>query len=614
MRKLSYKIGLGYFVLICINIIIAVYAIYHINQLSSPIDRILKEKYQNVSSAENMAQALQQQELIQFEMLENGYDSTLVINYHTYKNEFLNWHQKAIEGIALSTEPDILDSIQTCFNQYLTRSDSLHEMISNSVNYKNTKSFHTQFILSLVQQLDNYCTQLKEENEAAIRDADQKAEKVSGQANFLIMIFSIVAISISIIAAIYFTQKILKPVTQTTETVRKIGQGKLNQKVEIVSDDEIAELGLEFNKMTKRLAEYEKMNINKILMEKKKSEAIVDNIPVMIIVCDGKGNVSLANEYSREILNIKDRNWQNKKISDLINDKNLIRIFSSENTEYSSKEFDPGKSLITIKVENKDHYFLIRQVKILDDVNHLTGIVTLMQDVTSIKNLDRLKSQFMETISHEFKTPLTSMNMAIDILLQESRGKMNPGQKELLEDAKSDNHRLRNLTKELLDLSRLESGKFKLNFKKITCSELIQKSLDPLKIFINNKNIKIKTEIEKELPNFSGDQNQLSKALTNLVENAIQHSKLNSEVVLSAMVSNNFIRFCIADSGNGIPTESIDMIFDKFVQLENFQNADQGNIGLGLAITKEIIMAHNGKIWVESEVGQGSQFYFELPV
>ena len=135
MRKLSYKIGLGYFVLICINIIIAVYAIYHIDQLSSPIDRILKEKYQNVSSAENMSQALQQQELIQFDMLETGFDSTLIINYHTYKNEFLNWHQKAIEGIALSAEPDILDSIQVNFNLYLSRSDSLQSMISYITDY-----------------------------------------------------------------------------------------------------------------------------------------------------------------------------------------------------------------------------------------------------------------------------------------------------------------------------------------------------------------------------------------------------------------------------------------------------------------------------------------------
>ena len=262
MKSLRSKIGLGYFVIIVINIMIAVFAVYHINQLSTPINEILKEKYQNLNAAENMSQTLQQQEMTQFEMIESAYDSSLVISFNTYKNEFLNWHQRAIEGIALPSEPDILDSLRETFQLYLLKSDTLQLLIKKNEPYRRIKTNHINKVLPVVQKLNDLCEQLKSVNEKAIADADLKTEIISDRANFIIIVIALSAILISILASIYFTQKILKPVQKATDTVRKISQGQLNQKIEIVSDDEIAELGLEFNKMTERLDEYEKLNIN----------------------------------------------------------------------------------------------------------------------------------------------------------------------------------------------------------------------------------------------------------------------------------------------------------------------------------------------------------------
>jgi len=614
MRSLRSKIGLGYFVIIVINIMIAIFAVYHINQLSTPINEILKEKYQNLNAAENMSKALQQQEMVQFEMLESAYDSSLVISFHTYKNEFLNWHQRAIEVIALPAEPDILDSLRNSFQIYLANSDSLQTLLKKKVPYRRCKTNHINKVLPLVQKLNDLCKQLKTINEKAITDADVKTEIISDRANYIIIIIALSAILISILASIYFTQKILKPVQKTTETVRKISRGQLNQKIEIVSDDEIAELGLEFNKMTQRLDEYEKLNIKKILLEKRKSDAIVNNIPVLIVVSDNEKRMSLANEYALNLFNISNKEWQNNSLVNLIPDKSVVSLFTELNPKFSSSEFNPASSLFPLDIENKTHFFLTRQIPIIDEQGNETNIVTLMQDVTSFKNLDKLKSEFIATISHEIKTPLTSINMVIDILLKEIKGKLGDDQKDLLQDAQNDIQRLQGLTKELLDLSKLESGKVEFNIQTIKVSEIIECSIDQLKLFIKDKNINVIVDIDQNVSNCNGDINQLCKVVSNILKNAIQHSSNDGEIKISAKEVDNNIQVSISDKGKGIPKESLDVIFDKFVQVNEFMDAESGNIGLGLAISKEIVNAHKGKIWVESLTGKGSAFYFTVPV
>jgi len=613
MRSLSQKIGLGYFVIILINVIIAVVAIYNINDLSKPIDQILKEKYQNVSAAENMIQALSQQELVNLSLIEDGVDSGLVINFQTYKNEFLNWHQRAIEGIALPSEPDILDSLIQIFSLYQIRSDSLKDFLFSQRSYKENKIYHYEKIFPLVQQMEGLCRHLKEKNEEAIAEADIKSQSISSRANFFIIIFSVTLIFFSIIAGLYFTHQILTPIKKMTETVRKISRGLLNQKVEITTDDEVAELGLEFNRMTKRLDDYEKMNIDQIIQEKKKSEALVSNIPVAILVTDSNHQLALANELAESVLGIPIKDSAGKHIDELISEPELLDFIKGKKPSFIS-ETDPNKSLIQIQKDGIIFYYFARQVELEDTTGQTSGKVTLLQDVTSFKNLDRLKSEFIATISHELKTPLTSMNMAIDILTREVPGKLNQEQKELLSGAKEDVTRLKNFVNDLLDISKLESGKISFNFEEIRPSDLIEYAEKPLTLQIAEKKIKLKKEFNLNIKSFYADFTQLSRVFTNLLDNAVQHTKENRTITITLKKKNKDILFCIADSGEGIPKDALALIFDKFIQVKNFQQAGQGNIGLGLAIAREIIRAHKGKIWAESKPGAGSQFYVQIPI
>ncbi|MEJ2052748.1 MAG: ATP-binding protein [Calditrichaceae bacterium] len=612
MISLSQKIGLGYLVIIFINIVVAVVAIYNINNLSKPIGEILKEKYGNVSASENMLQALSQLELIHLSMIEDGIDSLQLANFQTYKNEFLNWHQQAIAGIALSSEPVILDSLYLAFNAYQSKSDSLHALLFSNMPYKTVKRFHYAIIFPVVKQIEKLCSRLKTVNEEAIAEADMKSRSISSRSKFYIIIFSLILIVFSILAGFYFTHKILLPIKKTTETVRRISRGKMNQKVEITTDDEIAELGLEFNRMTARLDTYEKMNINQIIREKRKSEALVSNIPAAIIVTDPDNRLSLANDLAESILEMPIKDSAGKPVEDLISDKTLLEFITAGHPDVN-KETDPSKSLININKNGMDYFYFARQISLDDPEGKNGGKVTLLQDVTSFKNLDRLKSEFIATISHELKTPLTSMNMAIDILSREVTGKLNDEQKELIAGAKDDVMRLKQFVNDLLDISKLESGKINFNFERINPQELIEYILKPFTLRINDKKIKIIQEIGSTGKSFSGDFNQLARVFSNLIDNAVQHTPEHGTITINLKKYKNNVRFCITDSGEGIPNDAIDLIFDKFIQIKNFQQADQGHIGLGLAIAREIIRIHKGRIWVENNPGKGSSFYVEIP-
>lgn len=613
MKSLSYKIGLGYFVLICINIAIAVFAIYHIHQLGSPIDRVLREKYQNVSAAENMIQSLKQQELTQNVMVKDGLDSTLINNFHTYKNEFLNWHQRAIEGIALPTEPDILDSIMFDFRQYLLLSDTLHIILRKGILLTGGQSFHRNKIMPKVSKLDYFCNRLKKVNQQAIASADQQAKRFSSRGTLLIVVISLLAIALSVAASIRFTRTILKPVKETTDTVRKISRGQLNQKIHITTDDEIAELGREFNKMTARLQEYEQMNFKKIITEKKKSEAIVENMPVAIIVTDDENKLTLLNAQAMKILNLTDENWQSKSLDELVRDKDLVKkLISSHSDKHETPDFQ--KSIVSIQNVDQKLHFIKRHIEIKDENKLFLGLVTILQDVTSFKNLNHLKSEFMATISHEYRTPLTSINMAVDILMREVLGKINQDQRELLTDAKNDCLRLKGLVKDLLDLSKLESGKYPMNYQQIEIQKVLEYSLQPLRRLADQKKVCIKIQLEEQSLALEADFRHLARAVTNLVENAIQYEPESGEVIIEIKSENGMIRFCVQDHGPGIPPEAIDLIFDKFVQVKDFKDSAEGNIGLGLAIAREVVQMHHGKIWVESKLKEGSRFYFSIPI
>ena len=249
----------------------------------------------------------------------------------------------------------------------------------------------------------------------------------------------------------------------------------------------------------------------------------------------------------------------------------------------------------------------------MDEHGNIQGVVTLLQDVTRFKDLDRMKSEFIATVSHELRTPLTSLSMGIDILSQEVIGSVNQRQKDLLVAAKDDSERLRKLVKELLDLSKLESGKYEMKKELVDFRQLVADAVRPLRLPFEEKQIHLELDIPEHLSALSADSHQLSWVITNLLSNALRYTDKGGKVQLAAKEEKQGLLVTVTDTGHGIPQENLETVFDKFVQVKSSTETTPGSVGLGLAIAREVVEAHGGRIWVESQMGIGSKFFFTIP-
>ncbi len=611
MKSLWYKIGLGYVLLVCISVGIAVVAVYNFYRLNDFISAILHDNYEGVLAAENMVKALERQENAHVSMLYDDIDSSYT-QFSLNTPGFQGWQEKALLASTDRNEIDLLQTIGKDYRQYVSLTDSLYNILQLSNGRAKGIRFRSSVLRPIASQLKERCFSVLETNQNAMTSAELRIRSTVTDATYTVIVASIIAVILSILASVRITRAVKTPAQKLTESVRKIGQGHLNQKIDVSTDDEIGELAAEFNKMTERLRAYEEMNIHQLISEKKKSETIVESIADPIIVTDNDGLIVLMNKAAADLLNVEAGGMMGKSLEGVLKDERWIRSRTIGSTDHPpAAESD---ALLTLERKGKRFYWRPRKTIIVDELRRPGGTVTLLQDVTRFKDLDEMKTEFLATVSHEFRTPLTSINMTVDILSREVVGSVNEKQRELLLAAKDDCERLGKLVKDLLDLSRLEARQQDMRKEPVNLRELIDESLKPLRLPFKEKQITLDVSIDAGLPDIAGDRQQLSWVITNLANNALRFTDEGGCVKISATRQNGTVRVSVADTGHGIPREAQRTIFDKFVQIKEPAETTPGSVGLGLAIAREVVEAHEGAIWVDSVEGKGSTFYFTLPL
>jgi len=409
------------------------------------------------------------------------------------------------------------------------------------------------------------------------------------------------------------TRSFIMPAERLTERVKQIGAGNIDLKIDVLSDDEIGQLSREFNKMTERLRQYDEMNIDKILSEKRKSEAIVDSITDGLIMTDASSTVVHINRRVADLFGFEESAAIGRPAATTLPDERLLRLIR-EATDGVAAGSDQRLSFLPIERDGKTYFFRPKVTSLIDREGKLYGVLLLLQDITQFRELDRMKSDFIATVSHEFRTPVTSINMSVDILDQELLGPLTPKQKELITSAKEDCYRLTKLARELLQLSKLESGRIQLREEELILHDVVESSLHTLQIQFQEKNVRLTADVPAALPLLVADEQQISWVITNLVTNALKYTPAGGMVSVRGREDRDGVRIDVIDTGVGIAKEHRERIFDKFVQIKQSSNATPGSVGLGLAIAREIVEMYGGRIWVESEVGKGSTFSVVLPV
>jgi NtrC-family two-component system sensor histidine kinase KinB len=611
VKSLRYKIGLSYLVIVVIGLMTSALAVYYFSQLRDTFGLVLHDNYENVFAAQNMVKYLERQENAQLSMLLADIDLAYV-QFNTNRVGFLGWLEKAKQDGQTDHAKAVLDRITQAYFHYNQLSDSLYRLLQVKGKTSAPANFKFRIIRPVVDSLKEDCFEYLEINQDAMTRTQERLNRISNDATVTVITISVIAVFLSFFISAWSSRTFLLPAENLTRSVRNISSGHLNQKIDIKTDDEIGELSREFNKMTERLRSYEQINIHQLIAEKKKSETIVESIADPVIVTDEQGKLVLINQAAAIMFDVRGSNWQGKSLRDIIGNQSWAEMLEHERIQrFESEHRDP---LFAFTSNGITLYFRPRQTQIVDEIGKIQGFVTLLQDVTRFKDLDRMKSDFIATVSHELRTPLTSLSMGIDILSQEVVGPISKRQKELLAAAKDDSERLRKLVKDLLDLSRLESGKYEIRKELVDFHKLVLDAVQPLRLPFQEKRIKLNISVPERLPKFLADPHQLMWVITNLLNNALRYTDAGGKVKLKTKTEKKELLVTVSDTGHGISREHQQTIFDKFVQVNSSTETTPGSVGLGLAIAREVVEAHGGRIWVESQVGIGSTFHFTLPM
>ena len=539
-----------------------------------------------------------------------GYEEQGWKQFRENEGLFYQWLGKAKDNITIEGEEPIVRAIENDYKSYLSHIAEIRPVYKSSL--QKTATFYHETILPSFNLVRNSCIRLREINQETMFKASERARHVAKRAIWSMIIIGSTAVGIGLVFSLLLSNLLVRPVRQMMEATQKISEGNYDVQILLRSSDELGKLTHQFNSMVKKLKSYHDLNIDQIVTEKRKSDAIIRSIDDGIVVVDNEFKVTDMNPTAAKALNLEPDQMQNKHILEVVKHEELFHYVKQTIETGQSPTIEERKNILTIEQEGKQRHYQFSITPVHGKAGPLLGVVLVLRDVTRLTELDRLKSEFVMTASHELRTPLTSIGMSIKLLLEKSMEKLDEKERQLLLAAHEDLERLKTLVNNLLDLSKIEAGRMEMEFENISIRALCQNAVGVLKSQIDTKGIQLALDLPENLPIVKADANKIIWVLTNLISNALHYAESGGSIRLSAEHLGPYVHVSVGDNGPGTSFEVQSKVFDKFVQIKS--DKALGGSGLGLTICREIVRAHGGTIWVESIPGEGSTFVFTLPV
>ncbi len=608
MKSLRKKFSAIHFYLVIIIVLVGMISVFNLYGLTKTIEGLMTDNYASLKIINNMIEALERQDSAILSYTSGDRDHSLKV-FNSNKDRFLLWYGKEQNNITEKGEKELVSQIEYHYKDYISSFDKLISMSENA-SQEQIMGYYFATINSTFMLLKENLQSLWDLNETAMFSGKALTVQNAETSTFLVLIVSLVAAVGSFLVSNFFANKFTRPIEHLTETIKHVQAGNLDTQIDVTSDDEIGHLSNEFNKMTERLLLFEHSTLGKVMMEKNRSLAIVKSIADPLMVLDTDYKIILVNKAFEDIFRAHEMQIYNNHFLEIVKISKLYDYISSV---LSCQDVQYKENTFYYESQNAHYYFNVIVNKVEDIESNMSGIVVLFQNVTELKELERMKTNFISTISHEFKTPLTSIMMGTGLLEEWNIGYLNPTQKEVISSMEEDCHKLSDLVDELLHLSKLESAEYVYDMEVSTIDSIINTSIKPFYQQAKTKEIGLHYSIEKDLPTVFVDKEKITWVLNNLISNALKYTKSGDTISIVAFFQDHKIHVSITDTGIGIPKEYLSKIFDQFVQVENSDLEVRGT-GLGLYISKEIVHAHGGNIWCESIPNKGSSFTFTLPI
>lgn len=450
-------------------------------------------------------------------------------------------------------------------------------------------------------------------NLQAIRTKSESAESRAGSLLNESVVATTIAFLLVFTFLISFPRAIITPLEELTRLIGRVAGGDFSQRADEGRRDEIGTLARAFNTMSAELERYRQSSLERLLASQRRTESIINRLPDPLVVADAGWNVLFFNQAAQKALGLKSTEIQGRRITEMAARNDLLRRWMLPLTE----DVDSSGSTATLPIvlDGKESHFVPDAFEIRAETGDREpiGYVLSLTDVTHFTELDRAKTDFLATISHELKTPLSSIDLSLRLLRNEKTGTLTEAQTQVVEGIGKETERLIRLVTELLNTSQLETGRLQLIPKPELLPPVLERALDTVHLAAQEHQIELHRILPSDLPQVCIDAEKTGWVLVNLLTNAIKHTQPGDAVTISAEQVGKDVLLHVQNQGLALSTEQQSALFARYALSDRVGLAGLPGTGLGLAISREILEAQGGRIWTENVAG-GVRFTFTMPV
>lgn len=568
--KIKTKLTLAVGILFLFIALLSALAIRQVHLLSRDTKNILQANYISLDYTRNMHKMIDKPEITKEDF-----------------TEFETLLQKQNKNITEVGERELTQDLLTHFNQLKSQPEN------------------NLFVSNIRKDLNDI---MKLNMDAILRKSDT-ASQTADNSILWISITSAFCFIMGFTLLVNLPGYIANPIKNLTDSIQQIAAKNYSQRLYFKGHDEFSSLAKSFNTMAEKLQEYSDSNLAKLMMEKKRIETLINNLFDPVIGLNENNIILFINEQALKISGLKKDDVIGKQAEQVAVTNDLIRSLLQKIETREHKD-----ASIKIYADNKESYFEKQLVPINitptgEEEKKQIGSFIILRNITPYKELDFAKTNFIGTVSHEFKTPIASMKMSLQLLDNDQTGKLNEEQKNLVESIREDTDRLLRTTGELLNISQVETGNTKLKIELCDVNYLINEAIDINQKLAEQKSIAIKYAPSVNLSPVLADKEKATWIVSNLISNAVRYSYENTIIEITAYMTGDKVILSVKDSGIGIDPKYLPKIFDKYFRVPG---TEKEGTGLGLAISKEFVEAMGGTIEVKSELGEGSEFLITL--
>lgn len=587
-----------FFVAIALMALVSVVAV---TNLGAKSQEILKDNYRSVLAAQRMDEAVERLDDVAVGHLlgagAGGLAEGARVHFETFEREL------AVEEANI-TEPGERDLAARVRGDWSRVRTLFGEMQAIKERPELAGFYSARLMPALSRVRAGSAEILGLNQDAMVRKSDRTLAASRRLQLFMLACWALATVA-ALTSAWFMTRRLIRPLTALQQAVKRVGEGDLAARATPEGKDEVAMLAQDFNAMAERLQQYRRSSLGELLAAQQAAQASIDSLPEPIIIFGTTREVISVNRSTEKLLGRIDSLADlDPQLASLIN-RVLDHVFEGKGA-YLPRGLD---ETVRVKGPNGEHYLLPTANPLRDEEGTAIGVTLGLQDVTRFKRFDELKDDMVSTVAHEFRTPLTSIRMAIHICLEEIAGPLTPKQNEMLSAAREECERLQVLVDDLLDLSRLQKGVSPASPEPVAASALLGNAVARRRDDAQAAGVKLSQRLSGEDVRVLADQGRIATVFDNLIANALRYSPKEGEITVSAAPEGAKVRFEVADQGPGIPREHLERLFERMYQVPG---AEGGARGLGLSIVREIVLAHGGEVGVRSEPGNGSIFWFTL--